>query len=153
MEGMPTTPGKDPEIMGSGEVAITKRREKLNELLQHGDPFTDRFICSIGQIYCIAKELVETEKIPRYVLGPGINGSKIFKYGPCEIGKDFSVIKPVMEKLKESVEKFRIGFDMWEFSYSFKDYTELIYTIIQCLIDKTKELKNNAKSKIEQRHA
>lgn len=141
MEGMPTIPGKDPKIMNGVEIAIAKKRQMLNELLQHGDPFTDRFICSLGQIYCIAKELVETEKIPRYALRPGINGSKIFKYGPCEVGKDFSVIKPVMEKLKESVEKFRIGFGLWENTYSFKDYDELIQTIIQCLLDKTKELK------------
>lgn len=142
MEGMPTIPGKDPEIMSSGEIAVAKRREKLNELLQHGDPFTDRFICSFGQISCIAKEIVETEKIPMYALGPGINGSKILKYGPCEVGKDFSVIKPVMGKLKESVEKFRIGFGMWEHTYSFKDYDELIQTTIKCLLDKTKELKH-----------
>jgi Cdc6-like AAA superfamily ATPase len=141
MEGMPTIPGKDPEIMNSGEIAIAKRREKLNELLQHGDPFTDRFICTLGQIACIAKEIVETESIPRYALKKGINGSNIFAYGPCEFGKDFTVIKPVMEKLKESVEKFRIGFGLWENTYSFKDYDELIQTIIQCLLDKTKELK------------
>lgn len=36
MEGMPTIPGKDPEIMTPGEIAIAKRREKLNDLLQHG---------------------------------------------------------------------------------------------------------------------
>ncbi len=34
MEGIPTIPGKDPEIMSSGEIAIAKRREKLNELFQ-----------------------------------------------------------------------------------------------------------------------
>ena len=141
MEGMPTIPGRDPEIMTGGEIAVAKRREKLNELLQHGDPFTDRFICSLCQIFCIAKEIVETEKIPRYALGPGISGSKILKYGPFEVGNDFSVIKPVMGKLKESVEKFRIGFGMWEDTYSFKDYDELIQTIIQCLLDKTKEIK------------
>lgn len=68
MEGMPTIPGKDPEIMSSAEVAIAKRREKLNELLQHGDPFTGRLICSFGQIACIAKQIIETEKIPKYAL-------------------------------------------------------------------------------------
>lgn len=140
MKGMPTIPGKDPEIMSGCEIAIVKRREKLNELLQHGDPFTDRFICSLGQIFCITKEIVETEKIPRYVLGSGINGSKIFKYGPCEFGKDFSVIKPVMEKLKESVEKFRIGFSMWEHSYSFENYDQMVKEILNVLFDKPKQI-------------
>lgn len=141
MEGMPTIPGKDPEIMNSGEIAVAKRREKLNELLKHGDPFTGRFICRFASIASIAKEIVETERIPKYALMNGISGSKILAYGPSGIGEDFSIIKPIVERLKESVEKFRIGFGLWEFSYSFKDYDELIQTIIQCLLDKTKELK------------
>ena len=140
MEGMPTIPGKDPEIMSSCEIAIAKRREKLNELLQHGDPFTDRFICSLGQIFCIAKEIVVTENIPRYTLGPGISGSKILKYGPCEVGNDFSVIKPVMEKLKESVEKFRIGFGLWENTYSFENYDQMVKEILTVLLDKPKQI-------------
>ena len=69
MEDMPTIPGQDPEIMTSAEIAVAKRRKKLNELLQHGDPFTGRFICSLGEIACIAKEIVETERMPRYSLG------------------------------------------------------------------------------------
>lgn len=140
MEGMPTIPGQDPEIMTSGEIAVAKRREKLNELLQHGDPFTDRIICSLGEIACIAKEIVETEKLPRYALGPGINGSKIFKYGPSPIGKDFSSIKPVMDKLKEWMEKFRIGYGLWEHTYSFEDYDQMINEILSVLLDKPKQV-------------
>ena len=141
MEGMPTIPGKDPEIMTSGEIAIAKRREKLNELLQHGDPFTDRLICSFVQIACIAKEIVETEKIPRYGLGPGINGSKIFKYGPSEFGNDFSCIKPIMDKLNEQMEKFRIGYGLWEYTYSFDNYEQLVKEILSVLLDKPKQIK------------
>lgn len=140
MKGMPTIPGKDPEIMSGGEIAIVKRREKLNELLQHGDPFTGRFICSFVQIACIAKEIVETEKIPRYALGPGINGSKIFKYGPSEFGNDFSYIKPIMDKLNEQMEKFRIGYDLWEHTYSFDNYEQLVKEILIVLLDKPKQI-------------
>ena len=140
MEGMPTIPGKDPEIMSYGEIAVAKRREKLNELSKHGDPFTGRFICSLGQIASIAKEIVETERIPNYSLMDGIRGSKILAYGPSGIGEDFSIIKPIAEKLKESVEKFRIGFDIWKFSYSFKDYDEMTRTILEVLLDKKKEI-------------
>ena len=141
MEGMPTIPGKDPEIMSGGEIAIAKRRQMLNELLQHGDPFTDRFICSFENIACIANEIVGTERIPKYALKKGISGSKILAYGPIALGKDLSAIKPAIEKLKEKVEKFRIGYGLWEYTYSFEDYDEMIQTIIQCLLDKTKELK------------
>lgn len=141
MEGMPTIPGRDPEIMTVGEIAIAKRRQKLNELLKHGDPFTGRFICRFAQIASIAKEIVETERIPKYALMDGISGSKILAYGPSGIGEDFSIIKPIVERLKESVEKFRIGYDLWEFSYSFEDYDEMIRTIIEVLLDKKKEIK------------
>ena len=140
MEGMPTIPGKDPEIMSPVEIAIAKRREKLNDLLQHGDPFTGRFICSFVQIACIAKEIVETEKIPRYALGPGINGSKIFKYGPSEFGKDFSCIKPIKDKLNEQMEKFRIGYGMWEHTFSFENYEQLVKEILSVLLDKPKQI-------------
>jgi hypothetical protein len=140
MEGMPTIPGKDPQIMTSGEIAIAKRREKLNDLLQHGDPFTDRLICSFFQIACIAKEIVETEKIPRYGLGPGINGSKIFEYGPSEFGKDFSCIKPIRDKLNEQMEKFRIGYGLWEYTYSFDNYEQLVKEILSVLLDKSKQV-------------
>lgn len=143
MEGMPTIPGKDPEIMNSAEIAIAKRREKLNDLLQHGDPFTGRFICSFGDIACIAKEIVETEKVPRYALGPGINGSKIFKYGPSPMGKDFSSIKPVRDKLKEWMEKFRIGYDLWMDTYSFENYDQMVKEILSVLLDKPKQLKED----------
>ena len=140
MEGMPTIPGKDPEIMTFGEIAIAKRRQKLNELLKHGDPFTGRFICSFATISSIAKEIVETERIPKYALMDGISGSKILAYGPSGIGEDFSIIKPIVERLKESVEKFRIGYDIWEFSYSFEDYDEMIRTIVEILLDNKKEI-------------
>lgn len=140
MEGMPTIPGKDPEIMTPGEIAIAKRREKLNELLQHGDPFTGRFICSLGEIACIAKEIVETERIPRYALGPGISGSKILKYGPSEFGKDFSCIKPIKDKLNERMEKFRIGYGMWEHAYSFEDYDQMVKEILSVLLDQPKQV-------------
>lgn len=140
MEGMPTIPGKDPEIMSSSEIAIAKRREKLNDLLQHGDPFTGRFICSFVQIACIAKEIVETEKIPRYGLGPGINGSKIIKYGLSEFGKDFSCIKPIRDKLNEQMEKFRIGYGLWKYTYSFESYDQMIEEILNVLLDKPKEI-------------
>lgn len=141
IEGMPTIPGKDPEIMSSAEIAIVKRRERLNDLLQHGDPFTGRFICSFGQIACIAKEIVETKKIPKYILGPGINGSKRFKYGPFEFGHDFSCINPIRDKLNERMEKFRIGYDMWEHTYSFENYEQLVKEILSVLFDKPKQIK------------
>lgn len=140
MEGMPTIPGKDPEIMSSAEIAIAKRREKLNDLLQHGDPFTDRLICSFGQIACIAKEIIETENIPKYELGPGINGSKIFKYGPFEFGKNFSCIKPIRDKLNEQMEKFRIGYGVWEHTFSFENYEQLVKEILSVLLDKPKQI-------------
>lgn len=140
MEGMPTIPGKDPEIMSSAEVAIAKRREKLNELLQHGDPFTGRLICSFGQIACIVKQIIETEKIPKYALGPGINGSKIFKYGPFEFGQDFSCIKPIKDKLNEQMEKFRIGYGMWEHTYSFENYEQMVKEILSVLLDKPRQI-------------
>lgn len=35
-------PGKDPEIMSGAEIAIAKRRQMLNALLEKGDPFTNR---------------------------------------------------------------------------------------------------------------
>ena len=145
MEGMPTIPGKDPEIMTPGEIAIAKRREKLNDLLQHGDPFTNRFICSIGEIACITKEIVETERIPRYSLGPGISGSKIFRYGPSEFGKDFSCIKPIRDKLNERMEKFRIGYGMWEHTYSFESYDQMVKEILSVLLDKPKEIEEAEK--------
>lgn len=140
MEGVPTIPGKDPEIMSSGEIAIAKRREKLNDLLQHGDPFTGRFICSFVQIACIAKEIVETERIPRYGLGPVIGGSKILKYGPSEFGNDFSCIRPIRDKLNERMEKFRIGYGMWEHTYSFESYDQMLKEILNVLLDKPKEI-------------
>lgn len=139
MEGMPTIPEKDPEIMSSAEIAIAKRREKLYELLQHGDPFTGRLICSFVQIACIAKEIIETKRVPRYALGLGINGSKIFKYGPIEFGKDFSCIKPIRDKLNEQMEKFRIGYSLWEYTYSFENYEQLVKEILGVLLDKPKQ--------------
>lgn len=140
MEGMPTIPGKDPEIMDSSEIAIAKRREKLNELLKNGDPFTGRFICSFENIACIANEIVGTERIPKYALQKGISGSKILAYGPIALGKDLSAIKPAIEKLKEKVEKFRIGYSLWEFTYSFEDYDEMIRTILEVLLDNKNEI-------------
>ena len=142
MKGIPTIPGKDPVIMDNAEIAIAKRREKLNELLEHGDPFTDRFICSFGQIACIAKEILETEKIPRHALKKGINGSNIFAYGPCEIGVDFSVIRPIRDKLNERMEKYRIGFGLWKYTFSFENYEQMVKEIIEVLLDKPKELDN-----------
>lgn len=145
MQGMPTTPGKDPEIMSGAEIAIAKRRQRLNALLEKGDPFTNRFICSFPQIACIAKEIVETENLPRYALGNGINGSKIFKYGPSEIGQDFSAIKPIRDKLNKRMEKYRIGYDVWEFTYSFESYDEMVKEILHVLMDKPKEIANKEK--------
>ncbi len=148
MEGMPTIPGQDPEIMTSGEIAIAKRREKLNEHLQHGDPFTGRFICSLGEIACIAKEIVETERIPQYSLMPGINGSKILRYGPSEFGKDFSCIKPIRDKLNEKMEKFRIGYGMWEYTYSFENYDQMVEEILSVLLENPKEITEDKNERI-----
>lgn len=142
MKGMPTIPGKDPEIMDWGEIAVVKRREKLNELLEHGDPFTGRFLCEFFQIASIAKEIVETERFPRYALCEGINGSKIMRNGPTLPLGDMSIIKPKIEQLKQKLGPYKIGYSLWENTYSFKDYDEMLMKILEVLLDKPKELDN-----------
>lgn len=144
MKGMPTIPGKDLEIMDSAEVAIAKRRQRLNGLLQHGDPFTGRLICQFGEIACIIKEINETSRIPQYGLKKGIHDCKIFAYGPSPMGKDFSSVKPILDKVRAGLEKYRIGYDMWEFCYSFKDYDELVELIVKLGLKQPDQLPNES---------
>ena len=130
---MPTT-DKYLVIMSLGEIAIAKRRFMLEDLKKKGDPFTGRFICDINTIAHFAKQIVEKDY--RIDLHPslmeGVGKSFILMFPPpfCE---DLSLIDPIKEKLKERMEKYRIGESLWMNTYSFKDFEEMIHEILEVL--------------------
>lgn len=49
------------EVMDSAEVAMAKRRQKIAEILEHGDPFSGRFLVNFRDIVFHAKKLLSGE--------------------------------------------------------------------------------------------
>ena len=72
-------------VMTDVEVALHKRKQRLDGLLQHGDPFTGRFLCDLRTVACFAKDLVEHNgKVTiNTATKEGIHGSRILSYGPA----------------------------------------------------------------------
>lgn len=123
-------------VMTDVEVALHKRKQRLDGLLQHGDPFTGRFLCDLRTVACFAKDLVEHNgKVTiSTATKEGIHGSRILSYGP-DWKEDLSLVKPITELLKERLEKYRIGFSLWEHTYSFENLKEMLAVVLEVLLN------------------
>lgn len=135
-----TQDAKEPRIMDSAEIAIAKRGALLSKVKELGDPFTGRFLCDFQTIAHFAKKIIETDgRMSRPWIKNGISGSKILG-NPLPWREDFSIIQPIRETLKEKVERYRIGESMWEFTYSFESFDEMIKNVLEVLVE-YKEMK------------
>lgn len=135
-----TQDAKEPRIMDSAEIAIAKRGALLSKVKELGDPFTGRFLCDFQTIAHFAKKIIETDgHMSKPWIKNGISGSKIIG-NPLPWSEDFSIIQPIRETLKEKVERYRIGESMWEFTYSFESFDEMIKNVLEVLVE-YKEMK------------
>ena len=133
MNGMPTT-DKDPIIMNPCEIALAKRRFIIEDIKKDGDPFTGRFLCDLRTIAYFCKKIVETDG--RINMSPclkeGVAGSRIL-YDNIPFSENLSIIEPVREKLKQRVERYRIGKGLYEHTYSFASFEEMIREVLEVL--------------------
>lgn len=142
MNGMPTT-DKDPIIMNHGEIAVAKRRVLLENIKNETgvDPFEGRFLCDLRTIAYFCKKIVETGS--RINMNPclreGVAGSRVL-YENIPFSEDLSIIEPVREKLKQRVERYRIGISLWKNSYSFESFEEMIREIFEVLFSEPSKM-------------
>lgn len=144
MNGMTTT-NKDPIILSPGEIAIYKRNLKFNECEKHkGDLFSNRFICEFNQIMHFVKEIIKTDgKVSLYpYTKKGIGNSNILDFST--LGEDFSEVIPLKDDARKYFENYRIGYSLWENTYSFENAKEMILECVKFLIEKKESyLKEN----------
>ena len=129
MAGMPTTEDS-PVIMTPSEICVVKRQRKLEELLEHGDPFTGRFIMDFRDIAYYTKKMLSGEKIRLHpATADGIHGSKrLATFTP--FNADLSMPDILREKLRTHFEHWRINFSIWAETYSFENFAEMIKEIL-----------------------
>lgn len=142
MNGMPTT-DKDPIIMNPGEIAVAKRRVLIENIKNETgvDPLKGRFLCDLRTIAYFCKKIVEPGS--RINMNPGLKegvaGSRIL-YENIPFNEDLSIIEPVREKLKQRVERYRIGISLWENSYSFESFEEMIREVLEVLFSEPSKM-------------
>lgn len=116
--------------------ALVIKHRELSKVKLHGDKFSGRFLCQFFDIACFAKKLLIGENIIMYPsLKKGVSDSFILTHPVYYMGEDMSIVTPIVEKLREAFEPFRIGESLWEFTYSFEDFKEMIFKVFEVVND------------------
>ena len=126
-------------MVSYSEIAIVNRH-KLSSLVMFEldrDPFNGRFICGLDDIAYFVSELYQGRNVNLHpFLKNGFNNSKILDYGTfCTHNYDYSKIKQFNSKIKEKFEKYRIGKSIWEQTYSFESFEQMVHEAISLAVD------------------